>query len=159
MSNKQLNIFDVLRNIDKQNIGFYRALSDEDKKAFVPFVTMQWMFCLQNPNDNPLQRVLLNEFVNDKVFSLYKHPELLYYLMCVATPGHPQRYKWKKPASTETKFPKSLDIVKRVYGYSTRVAEQSMPLLTNNDILEFAQDLGIEVDEIKKLKLELKKRK
>ena len=158
MSTKPLNIFDVLRNIDNKNIDYYTSLSPEEKKAFVPFVLMQWLTCLQNVNDNPLQIVLLNEFVNDKIFSLGKHPELLYYLMCVTTPGHQQRYKWKKIASVGLKFPNALNVVKIAYGYSARLATQSLPLLSNGDVLELAQDIGTSVDDMKKLKLELKKR-
>lgn len=158
MSDKRLDIFGLLRNIDKQNIEYYSALSDDEKKAFAPVVLMQWMFCLKNPSENPLQRILLNEVVNPYIFKLYKHPELLYYLMCVCAPGYQQQYKWKKPNVTESKFPRSLEIVKRVYGYSTKLAEQSMPVLTNEDILQFAIDLGTDADEMKKLKQELKKR-
>lgn len=158
MANKRFDIFGMLRNIDKQNIPYYTSLPEEERKAFAPVVLMQWMFCLERPSDNPLQRILLNEVVNPYIFSLHKHPELLYYLMCVSAPGVQQRYKWKKVSSSESKLPRTIDVVKRAYGYSTKLAEQALPVLTNDDIIEFALDLGMDNDDVKKLKLELKKR-
>ena len=70
MSDKRLDIFGLLRNIDKQNVQYFRSLTTEERKAFAPVVIMQWMFCLKEPSSNPLQQVLLNELVNPYIFTL-----------------------------------------------------------------------------------------
>jgi ketosteroid isomerase-like protein len=49
----------------------------------------------------------------------------------------------------------ALDIVKEYYDFSEREAKQSLPLLSSEDVIQLAEELGYQVDEIKKLKKEL----
>jgi hypothetical protein len=147
----RLDIFKVLERIDLQDKTFYTKLSKEDKKLFVPIVVMQWLSCSNNVSQN----ILLNEIVNKNIFTLYKHPELLYKLMTICTNGKKNFYKWKKPANKNINFPLSINIIKESLGYSTKNAIQSLPSLKNDDILEIARDLAYDDTKIKDLKKEL----
>ncbi len=144
----------MLAKIDEQDIQYYRNLSNDEKKQFSPFVVMQWLACTKNQT----QIVLLNEIVNKRIFSLYKHPELLYNLMTTCTSGTKSFYKWKKPPQRQHKFPISVKVVKESLEYSTVKAIDSVPALTNDDIMSIARDLGYQQDKLKDLTKELKKR-
>lgn len=150
----KLSIFDVLKNIDDQNIEYVDNLPEHMQKQFVPFVTMQWMNC----TDDLGQKVLLNEVVNSRIFKLYKHPKLLYRLMTSISDGDRKFYKWKKPPTKQYKFPKAVEVVKQATGYSTKRADESMVVLSNDTIIEFAYELGYQQDKIKELQKELSKR-
>ena len=154
MADDRLNIFELLENIDKQNINYFKNLSDREKKQFVPVVVMQWLSCTSDPS----QIVLLNEIVNKRIFSLYKHPELMYYLMTTCTSGSKKFYKWKKPTKRNVKYPKSVEVIKEALEYSTKRAMESLPMLSNDDILDIARDLGYQQDKLKELTKELKVR-
>lgn len=150
----KLDIFGTLRNIDKGNIHYYDNLSDEERKLFVPVVIMQWMV---GTND-PLQRILVNDYVNKYVFSLYRHPALLYKLMTIVGDGQVRRYTWRPAAKRKTNFPKSVDVVKSITGYSTKRAIDSLRVITNEQIVEMAKSLGYQQEELTALNTELKTR-
>jgi hypothetical protein len=150
----KLDLFAALRNIDNGKRNYYDSLSDAEKKLFVPVVILQWLAC----TPDPLQAILLNDTVNKYVFSLYKHPKLLYMLMVASSSRVPQRYTWRAPAKRKTKFPKAAEVVKLVTGYSTQRAIDTMRYLTNAQIVEMAKDIGYQQEEITALNAELKDR-
>jgi hypothetical protein len=45
---------------------------------------------------------------------------------------------------------------KDYYGYSEREAESNLTLLSHDDVIELAEELGFQKEEMKKLKAELK---
>ncbi len=151
----KLDIFEVLRNIDVKNRDYYKSLTDEEKKALSPFVVMRWMTGIRDPR----QIYYMNEFVNPFVFPLQKHKDLLLELMMVSTSGKKQRYKWmkqpKKKTSGQTKL---VNLVKNYFGYNTKHAVDALPLLSNDDLMSYAEQLGYQKDEISAIKKEMKKR-
>ena len=146
----KLDIFNCLSQIDKKNIHFYDNLSIDQKKGFIQLIIMRWLY--GTPYD--LQVILLNQFVNPYIFSLSKHPGLIYKLMTV-TAVKPTRHTWK-PKPTNLNFPLSLTVIANYFEISKRTAKLHLPLLCSDDILNMGLDLGMQSEEIKKLKLELK---
>lgn len=153
--NRKLDIFKTLGQISVKNVNFYTDLSEEEKKGFLPVVVTRWL----SGTSSAKQIYFINELVNPFVFSLHKHPQLLYYLMTLCGPGKSQRYFWNKSASNKaTTMPNAVSVVREQFGYNSRQALEAMPLLSNDDILEYAEDLGRQKDIITKLKKELKSR-
>jgi len=147
-----LDIFKVLGNLSKKDETFYKRLSTEEQKALQPLVVMRWM----TGTSDPSQIYFLNEFVNPYVFSLTNHKELLVDLMTVCSSGRSQRYTWKGVSRKKGgKQPIATEIVKEYFGYSTAKAIDVLPLLEDNVILNYAEQLGAQPDELKKLKKEL----
>lgn len=153
--NRKLDIFKVLGKISTKDRQFYSDLTEEEQKGFLPVVVMRWL----SGTSNAKQIYFINELVNPFVFSLHKHPELLYYLMILCGPGKTQRYYWNKTASNKSNtVPTIVSIVRNYFGYNTTQALEALPLLSNDDILEYAEDLGIQKETLTKLKKELKSR-
>lgn len=151
----KLNIFTVLDQISRKKLNYYDALSEEEQKAFVPLVVMRWLSGTRDAR----QVVFLNELVNPSVFSLHKHKKLLYLLMTLCTTGNGQRYFWNKTLSKRSSTTPMLNsIICEFFGYSSREAADALQLLSNNDILGYAEYLGKQPDEIRKIKKELKSR-
>jgi hypothetical protein len=149
--NDRINIFEVLEKIDTVNIDYFQSMSQEQFKQVVPYVIMQWMACTKDKN----QIVLLNEIVNKRIFSLHKHPKLLVYLLMACSDGSKKFYKWKKPSVKQLKFPKSVKVMKEATGYSTNRILEYMHVYSNEDILQYANELGYQQDELKDLSKEL----
>jgi hypothetical protein len=155
VANYKLDIFQVLGQIDRKDIDFYDNLLEDEQKALQPFVVMRW---LSGTKDAP-QVYVLNEFVNPYVFELLNHKGLLYKLLTVATNGKPRRYNWLKVKSKKgSSIPFITAVVCEYFGYSKRQTGSVIPLLSDGDILEYAQQLGRQSAEITKIKAELKNR-
>ena len=153
MTDRKLDIFRVLKQADLKNVDFFEKLTDEEKKAFQPFLVARWL----SGTYNARQVFFLNEFVNMLVFSLANHKQLLWQLMTICTSGKPQRYVWNKlPSKTTTSRPVSAQVVAKHFGYSIQDAVEAMQCLTGNDVLDIADRLGIQSDDLAKIRKEYK---
>ena len=154
MSTKsKLNIFQVLARFNKKNRNVYTDLSDEERKGFHPLVIMRWL----SGTSYRLQVMMLNEYVNPYVFSLNKHPELLSNLMVTSSSGTGGRVKWiKQSAKRPSKTPNVVNVVSQFYGYNKADAQAALPLLNSEQIMQYAEHLGIQPTDIKLIKKELK---
>jgi transcriptional regulatory protein LevR len=151
----KLNIFDVLSKISKKNSDFYDDLSIDEQKSVQPLVLLRWLTGIKSAR----QIMFLNEFVNPRVFSLTKHKKLLIQLMTICTSGTATKYTWKKAISKKgSKSPKSIAVIQDIFKYNSRHATDALPLLSTEDILQFAEQLGRQPPEIRDIKKELKNR-
>jgi len=147
-----LDIFHLLGQIDKKDTLFYSKLTDEQRKAYSPLVSMRWM----SGTSDERQIIYLNELVNRFVFNMGDHKELLFKLQCAASSGTPRRYNWMAAKTSGGKKNKGLDIVMQYYDYGVREGKAAMALLGSEDILLMAEELGYQKEELAKLKKELK---
>jgi len=154
MVQNKLDLWDVLKKIDVQNRTFYDDLSEEQQKALQPFVIMRWL----TGTNNAGQIQLVNEFVNRYAFTFSKHKSLMCKLMTVCTDGKLHRYKWIKPIQAQGSFPLAADTISKYSGISTKYAREAVKILSSETILEYAQQLGCQKEEMTKLKAELKKK-
>lgn len=150
MSKHKFNIFDILDHINNKEYDYYSNLSELDQKAIAPLVLMRWMSGVKDQQ----QIMILNEFVNSMVFNIHQHPDLLWRLMCVCSPGKRTRYSWLKNQKKGNNI--SIQVVKKYFNYSSKEANDALALLTIDDVVNCARELGYEKDKITKIKKELK---
>jgi peptide subunit release factor RF-3 len=147
-----LNIFTVLNHIDRKDRSYFNTLTEKQQKAFQPLVAMMWMGC----TDDKQQLYLLNETVNPYIFALHQHKELLYKLLTVASSGKVKRYKWsRKKKAKQSSIP--IEIISQYYNCNLEDAEYTFALLEPEEIVEMAEDLGYDKEEVTKLKKILKR--
>lgn len=147
----KLDIFDTLKQIDKKDITFYDNLPDEAKKGFAPIVITRWF-----SSGSPYQLELTSTILNPMVFRLYKHPGLMYKLMVASSDGKSKRYSWIKKKSKDKSSPMTVSAISEYYVCSKFDALRYKQRLTQDDVLEMAEDLGYDKDQIKKIKAEFK---
>lgn len=148
-TDSKITIFDLLKQIDKKN--FQYTEQEDTSKAFVPFLALRWM----TGTDDAEQVFLVNEAVNPYVFSLYRHKDLIWRLMCASSTNRTFKYTWVKQ-SKQSKNNLVLELITEYYQCSKREASSYMSLLSEEDIFEMAAFLGKDKDEMTKLKKELK---
>ena len=150
---RKLDIFQLLNGLSKKDLEAYHSLSEEEKKEVLPLIVMRWM----SGTNDARQVFFLNELVNPFVFPFYKHKDLLVNLLSICGPGSPRRYQWTKALSKKkaTK-PKSVEVIKQYFGYNTVDANDAFSILSADVIMDYANQLGWQPDEIAKLKKELK---
>jgi len=149
----KLDIFAVIDKITRKDWGYWNTLTEEEQKAFQPFIMPQWLSGV----DDALQVFLVNEILNSSIFDLDQHKELLYKLMCCSMTSK-KRVKWikKKPM---TKYPKSLTVLCEYLGESKRICKDYFDAYTNDEIITISEYMGYQKDEVANIKKELKKRK
>jgi len=151
----KLDIFNVLGKLSENNSTFYDSLSEEEQKALHPLVVMRWL----SGTSSARQVFFLNELVNPLIFEFTDHKKLLVQLMSLCTNGQFTRYKWKKTVSKkESSMTISVGVIKEYFKYTTTQAKEALPMLSADDVVDYAEQLGRQPDEIKTIKKELKNR-
>ena len=150
-----IDIFKVLEKLNQKDRKFFEELTEDDLKSLHPLVLMRWMSGVTEAR----QVYFLNELVNPMVFPLTKHKQLLLKLLMISGPGKYRRYSWTKAKGKRTSnTPKTLAMIKEHYGYSTNHAIDALKILTNDDILRLAEDLGRQPEEVREITKEIKGR-
>lgn len=148
----KLDIFGLLNDLNNSKAGdIYSKLTDEEKKGFAPLVVMRWM----SGTSDERQIMMLNEFVNSKVFPLAKHPHLLMRLLQAASSKTNKRYNWLGIKSKK-KNVEAMRAVQEYFEMSDREIKLLKPFPPEEEVLEMAESLGWQKDEIAKLKKEYK---
>lgn len=150
---RKLDIFRVLNAADGKQEGFYEKLTEEERKEFQPFLVARWM----SGTFNASQVVIMNEFMNPYSFSLTNHKQLLWQLLTICNSGKSQRYTWNKlPARRESGRPNAIKAVREYFGYSTREAVDALDVLKRADVINIAEQLGWQSEDIAKIRREIK---
>ena len=75
----------ILKNIVDKNFDFYSSLSEEDRKYITPLTLMRWMSSIPSNNSTEVKDYFIeniNDSVNIGFWSLSKHNELLWKMLC-----------------------------------------------------------------------------
>lgn len=135
--NYKVDIFKAFEQINKENYDYFNHLSDEETKELSGYVLMRWM--VGAAKNNEIHTILTNEYMNPYVFTLQKHPVLIYKL-CIAANGgiDNTHYKFKKkPAPAK----EDLLVSSVMWYYTCNVdeAKQYKELLSDDDLKEIKE--------------------
>ena len=133
-----MNIGFVLSRINAGDYDFFNRMTDEEVKSLPPYVLALW---LRGANQNrPVHTLLTEIHLNEKLFTLSKHPRLLYMLAVHANSGLDNtRYSFipdKKEIST-----KRTNLIRFDLECSEEVAELYAGLLTEEDYKELEEQM------------------
>ena len=148
----KLDIFKLLGDIENPRAGdIYTKLTADEKKGYAPLVVMRWL----SGTSDKQQIKLINEYTNPHVFALSKHPHLLLKLHQACSTKTGKRFTWlgikgKKKGALAQKA------VQEYYGLSTREVKLFQPFPPEEEVLQIAEELGWDKDELNKLKKEHK---
>jgi hypothetical protein len=155
----KLDIMTVLEAADKGMKDFYTNLTEEEQKAFAPRVIMRWMSTLSDKNDLRYYQILAtNDLVNLGMWSLGRHPELLWQLMCVSGTGRKQYHGWIPMVKKETTTPKWDDFIDQVWPHTNTQERQILKnIKTTAEWLELIKQSGADDKQIKEIRSEIQK--
>ena len=134
--------------INAPNLDWFDSLSAEGQKAAAPFVIMRWL----SGTSDPAQIIRLNTVANPYMFAGSADKSALFKLLAVSTTGKTGRYSWLKGPGTKAKK-LSLECIKQYYDCSTR--EATSYVVSPDDLVEMAEAMGWDKDEVAKLKKEV----
>lgn len=156
---QKLGLDATLQALDRRDLGYYERLTDEERKAYSPFVLMRYMSST-GPQSNMQSYAVLatNDLVNIGFFNLGKHPELQHKLMCLAGLGRKQYrpYVGANNAKTKTKAVDAL-LLSLNPGINDVELEILRGIHDRESIRQLGMDAGLSDAEIKELAEDAKK--
>ena len=128
---EKVDLFGFFKEANNGNFAYIDELSDEEVKSLSPFVLTMWANGAQS---NTAAHVILTDlYMNDKVFSLSKHPRLLLKLFIEANSGMGNtRYKFVKSVSSRESADTKMIANHFNVGYD--VAKGYRELMTDEDL-------------------------
>ena len=144
-----ITIFQIIGNVRSKEHGWYEQASTDDKKVFSPYMCLLWLGFTKK--DRML--LVLNEHVNKYVFSLHKHPELLWHLFCAAGDKKFEKLNFVKKEGNK-KFTKTRELLSNYYGVGERETQLYLKNLSFEDVVDIAAFMGCDKDEISTIKKE-----
>lgn len=128
-----MNIHHVLSRITNGDYDFFCNMTEEELKEVAPFVILLW---LRGAHENRWAHVMLTDaLVNSKLFTLYRHPKLLFMLCCYANSGMDDtRYSFKKDMKESAD--KNMKLVMREFSCNESAAKIYERFLTAEDFKE-----------------------
>jgi hypothetical protein len=95
-----LDLWKLLQNVDENNLTYYDELTDAERAEFQPLIIARWASAVLDGNPNAEYYIdAVNQIVNQYIFSLGKHPDLLWKLIASCGAGEKQRHVWIKAPS------------------------------------------------------------
>jgi len=160
----KLDLFkQLLPALDKRKFDFYKNLSDEEKKGFSDIVALRAMSAVVSNNvDDHEYAIESINMANKHMWNpaLKDHPELKYLSMAVAGLGKVVRHEFIKAPSGKKRNMKILDVLSVYYPTaSLNELEMFFDMNSADDIIELGNLMGLQVDEMKDFKKEVKKAK
>lgn len=135
------DIFKIITNLDKKNYNFFNSLTETQYKELQPYILLRWMSALSSAGDSESYINKTNK-LNELVFNLSNHKDLLLNLLCFCGNG-----KWAKHAWVALpkgiKVNKDIDIIKKFYGYNDDEMKIKQESLTKEDINKVYEYLGL----------------
>jgi hypothetical protein len=155
----KLDIMTVLEAADKGVKEFYTNLTEEEQKAFSPRVLIRWLSTVSDKSAHKEYAILAtNDLVNLGMWSLSKHPELIWLLMTVAGTGKKQYHQWIPMSKGTSSTPKLDQLITQVWPHTNGQEQQMLKNLRSSlEWQELAKDLGWDDKQIKDLVNDLKK--
>ena len=133
---------DIMAALDRKDRGFYDRLSDEQKKAFVPWMMMRYASSAQGRNAAHYL-FMVNELVNKNFSDVSKHPELQWLLMTAAGSGKVEFHPYIKPPNSKKKKDKLSEFVYSIYpNFKRDDLELFIALNSKDELKELAKAHG-----------------
>lgn len=132
------DLFEALNALDRKDYSYYSKLTEEQKKKFVPYMLIQWLSSVKgNKNVQQYYLASVDHHANKYLFNetVQKHPELVWLMLCAASPGVGKQYhQWIPNISQSISKLKSSPKMKDITEYYTKI----YPNVEKSDIKEIA---------------------
>ena len=146
-----ISVADMARNMDLGNTGYYESFTEEQIKAFSPWLAMKWASSVKDKDLAPHYLTMVNDFCNSNFSIISKHPNLFWKLLTIAGVGQAQYHTWIPPGKKgkKSKVQKFLATIYPTY----KLADLEMLELVNSvdDLKALAETYGYDKKDIKEM--------
>jgi len=93
--NIDFDLFSAMEAMDKKNYNWYDALTEEQKKKFVPYMMIHWMSQVKARGDMQKYYVCsVDAYSNKHLFNEFvqQHPKLQWLMLCASSPNFGKQF-------------------------------------------------------------------
>ena len=136
------NIFKVITELDKQNYNFFKNYNDVQYKELQPYTLLRWLSAVQTDGKDSIDYLKKTNKLNEILFQLSEHKDLLLNLLCGCGSKHWVKHAWIA-IPKGNKVNKDEEIVKSFYHYNDDEWNIKKQSISKNDIDDVYQYLGL----------------
>lgn len=139
------NIFEVIKQMDYKNYGYYDSLSDDLKKEIQPYTLLRWESCASGNENSHKELTLKANRVNEHFWELSKYKDLQWKMLCTCGTKQWTKHQWISISSTTLdKRSKKYTVVREFYkSLNNEDFDIVYKSLTDDDIETIFQNLGL----------------
>ena len=150
---RKLDIFQVLRAIDKRDAGWLSRQPPDAQKEFIPTVVLRWAATAEGDNEGAYMLWMVNENVNVNMYALSKHPELIYRLFATCGLGKVLRHQWIAGPKRKGQDNKAAAFLQQLHPDANgREIDMLIGMYDKDTFAKLVSDAGVLPDEVKELK-------
>lgn len=139
----------LLESIDLNQKDFYNQLTDEQKKAFSPWLAMRFASSCQQYPEHYL--LMVNEIINKDFSSFKNHPELVWKLLCLCGVGSKTYHPWIAPSGRKTKNVLRDNLKEDLSQLNSDELDLLLEVNNNETLQQYFRDKGYQDDQIKEI--------
>lgn len=114
----KMKLFDVTNAIDRRDFNWLARQPEDVAKEFNGFITLRMAASFAQDSDRTAEALwLLNERVNNHLFDLGKHPDLVFRLLATCGRGSLRR-KFMKPPRRANGTNKAVELLQKHYPFA-----------------------------------------
>lgn len=139
----KLNLTNLLNAINRHDLNWLMRQPEDVSKEFAPLTALRWAAGFKQDSIRTAQMLwLLNERVNNHLFDLGKHPDLLFRLLASCGMGHMQR-EWFPMTPRRSDTNKAVELLRTYYPFANnREIEILLSHHTRESFRDFIIDCG-----------------
>tara|TARA_B110000503_G_C7112850_1_gene398957 strand:+ start:472 stop:960 length:489 start_codon:yes stop_codon:yes gene_type:complete len=149
-----LDIKQVLSAVDTQKLDYHSLLTEQERKAYSPFVIMRYLSSLANNSALQSYAILaVNDLVNIGFSDLKDHAELQHLLLCCAGAGSRQFHPWiPVPRGKKRRDNPILELIQNYYPQlNSQELAIMLATITGQQITDLAVASGYNENKIQEL--------
>lgn len=152
MADRKLDIFSLLKAMDKRDGDWFSRQPADVQKEFAPVVAVRWAATIKDSPQSDIMLSMVNERVNAHLFDLQKHPDLVFRLMASCGLGASLGHQWLAGHKRNAETNKAFEFMAQYYpDANDRELDYLMSCHTKATFMEFLNGCGVQQGEAKEL--------
>lgn len=143
---QDFDLFKALEAIDKKDYDWFKTLTDDQKRKFIPFMLLQWNSVVKGSDISKYYLMSTEFYANKHMFNenVITHPELQWLMLCASSPGvGKQFHQWIPQLSEKFSSLKEKIKLKEIKDYLNKVFKTAESEIIDQYATEFTSNQNL----------------
>jgi hypothetical protein len=150
LSQRKLDLFELLRAADRCDGAWLSQQPDDAQKEFTPLVAQRFAVTVPDGPEAAYMLWVVNERVNGHLYVLNKHPDLVYRLLASCGIGQPKKHQWLAGPARTGAGNAAIALLLTCYPEANNMEiDYLLKQYDNSGFLQFVDECGIQPTDAK----------